>query len=107
MPQAAPDAPVPTLCRYLVKPGHESQFEEILTGHWRMLHDAGLSTDEPARLYRARDQAGNVAFIEFFSWKDTGSIQTAHETPAVMKLWEPMGALCSDMEFWNVAAIDA
>jgi hypothetical protein len=23
-----------------------------------------------------------------------------------MQLWEPMGALCEDMEFWEVEALD-
>ena len=95
---------VDTLCRYLVKPGKEQEFTEILARHWRTLRDAGLATGEPARLLRAEDKAGNVAFIEMFAWKDGNSAQTAHETPEVMRLWEPMGALCQDMEFWSVQA---
>ena len=100
------DGPVDTLCRYRVAPGKQKEFEDLLAGHWRTLHDAGLTTDEPARLLRAGDKAGNVAFIERFSWKTGQSAQTAHETPEVMRLWEPMGALCQDMEFWHVEAVD-
>ncbi len=96
------DGPVQTLCRYLIKPGREQQFKEVLDRHWQTLHDAGLTTDEPARVYRGEDKAGNVAFIEMFSWKTGDSAQTAHETPAVMRLWEPMGAFSEDMEFWHV-----
>ena len=45
--------------------------------------------------------AGNVAFVETFAWKSDDAARTAHETPEVMRLWEPMGALCADMEFWH------
>jgi hypothetical protein len=95
---------VDVLCRYRVKPGQEAAFSELLARHWQVLQQVGLATDEPARILRASDKAGNVAFVETFSWKEQGSSQTAHETPAVMQLWEPMGALCDDMEFWNVVA---
>lgn len=95
---------VDVACRYRVKPGKEEAFAELLARHWAVLHESGLATDEPARLLRGADHAGNVAFIELFSWKTQDSAQTAHETPQVMQLWEPMGALCDDMEFWNVCA---
>ena len=100
------NGPVDILCRYRVKSGHESEFQALLVKHWKVLHDAGLATDEPARLLRAADKAGNVAYIEQFSWLTDSSAQTANETPAVMQMWEPMGALCEDMEFWVVEALD-
>ncbi len=96
------NVPVETLCRYLVKPGMEREFQSILARHWKTLHEAGLATEQPAQLLRADDKAGNVAFIEIFHWRTADSAQMAHETPAVMRLWEPMGALCRDMEFWHV-----
>ena len=104
MPQN--DGPVDILCRYHVKPGKQQEFKDLLARHWHTLNDAGLATDEPARLFRAKDKAGNIAFIEMFSWKTGESAQTAHETPEVMRLWEPMGALCQDMEFWDVQALN-
>ena len=97
--------PVEVICRYRIKPGEQERFEELIARHWKTLHDVGLPTDEPARVYRGSDHAGNVAYVEMFSWKTEGSAQTAHETPAVMQLWEPMGALCEDMEFWHAEAI--
>ena len=99
------DGPVDIICRYHVKPGKEREFEDLLSRHWGTLHTVGLSTDQPARVFRAQDKAGNIAFIEMFTWKDQASVKTAHESPAVMQLWEPMGALCQDMEFWDVEAI--
>ena len=99
---AEADRSVEVLCRYRVKQGQEAAFAELLARHWQVLHGLGLTTEEPARLLKAGDHAGNVAFIEHFSWKTGDSAQTAHETPEVMRLWEPMGSLCEDMEFWDV-----
>lgn len=98
---------VDVLCRYRIKPGMEEEFSEILARHWPVLKELGLATDEPARILRAGDKAGNVAFVEMFAWKTGDSAQTAHETPEVMRLWEPMGSLCEDMEFWEVGAFGA
>ncbi len=102
----ASDQPVEVLCRYRLKPEVDHQFKQLLSAHWKKLHDLGFTTDEPARLTQARDQAGNVAYFESFSWKNIDAIQTAHETPEVMMAWEPMGALCDDMEFWHVQPIE-
>lgn len=99
--------PVPVMCRYRIKPGQAEAFREILVRHWSALHQLGLTTDEPAQLWSGGDMAGNVAFFESFAWKTGESSQTAHETPGVMQLWEPMGALCDDMEFWNVQPLSS
>lgn len=96
---------VDVICRYLVKAGKDGEFEDLLGRHWETLHALGLTTEEPAQLFRATDAAGNIAFVEMFAWKDSDSSQTAHETPTVMGLWEPMGALCRDMEFWHAQPI--
>lgn len=96
-----PSKPVDVLCRYLVKPGKEQAFLELLQRHWGVIHDAGLTTDQPARLIRAADQAGHKAFIEVFSWASAEAIQRAHQDARVMSMWEPMGALCESMEFWH------
>ena len=96
---------VDNLCRYLVKPGKEQAFLELLERHWDTIHRAGLTTDDPARLVRGTDQAGNVAFIELFSWISPEAIGRAHQDARVMSLWEPMGALCVSMEFWHGTTI--
>lgn len=99
------DGPVDMLCRYRVKKGKEAEFARLVHQHWGTLHRLGLATDRPARVVRGEDKAGNVAFVELFSWKSGASAHTAHQTPEVMRLWEPMGALCDDMEFWNAHAV--
>ena len=94
--------PIDTVCRYLVKKGHEAAFADLVRDHWGILNAQGLTTSAPARVLKVRDGAENTAFIEMFAWKDSESIQSAHESAAVMKAWEPMGALCENMEFWHV-----
>ena len=99
------DSPVEVVCRYLVKPGKSGAFEDLLKRHWSTLDGLGLTDGQPARLLRAGDKAGNTAYIERFAWRTGTSADTAHESPEVMMLWEPMGVLCQDMEFWNVEEI--
>lgn len=99
--------PVDMLCRYRVKKGKEKEFLALLQQHWKTLHSLGLASETPAKLIQCVDKAGNAAFVELFSWKNPQAPGAAHQTPGVMKLWEPMGALCDDMEFWNAHAINA
>jgi hypothetical protein len=81
------------ICTYRVKEGDEGRFVELLERHWPTLHGQGLVTDEPARAFRGKDESGKTYFVELFEWKDISAAETAHQTPAVMAVWEPMGAL--------------
>ena len=45
-------------------------------------------------------------YIEIFSWKTPDAPQTAHQTPEVMAVWEPMGALCEHMDFPEFEVLD-
>lgn len=92
---------VDVVCRYLVKPGKEADVRALLERHWDTLRGAGLTTERPATLVRGEDFSGRVAFVETFSWRDAEAVQQAHESPVVMRLWEPIGALCDSMEFWH------
>ena len=86
--------PVTVICTYRVKPGEEEAFVGLLERHWPTLRECGLVTDEPARVFRGQEQGGATTFNEIFAWKDERSPTTAHETPQIMAVWEPMGALC-------------
>ncbi len=97
--------PIDTVCRYRVKRGHEEEFERLLMTHWQVLSNCGFTTADPARIQRASDGAGNRAYLESFSWASRDAVEAAHESVEVMRHWEPMGALCEDMEFWNVEAL--
>jgi len=94
--------PVPMLCIYRVKTGREGEFASLLEKHWPTLHGAGLVTETPARWFRGSAPDGQTTktrFVELFEWKDGGSSDVAHQSPAVMSVWEPMGELAEGMEF--------
>ena len=95
-----------TICRYQVKSGKEAEMERLLARHWPTLHRAGLVTDEPARVYRGlpSEKPGDAhgaqsVYIELMSWKDENASNIAHQSPEVMAVWEPMGAICDHMDF--------
>jgi hypothetical protein len=94
--------PAEVMCIYRPKPGRASDFLKLLKKHWPTLRAAGLATGRVAKVSRSVDKEGKAFFIESFSWKDSSFPQVAHQTPAVMALWEPMGQLCEEMAFWTV-----
>lgn len=107
------DKPQTVICRYKVKPGKEGQMLELLKKHWPALHAAGLTTDDKPVIYRAipsgKPGGGHDApntFVEIFSWKTGASAGLAHQMPEVMAVWEPMGAICDDMDFPHFERID-
>lgn len=98
--------PVENLCYYKIDKADEAAFLALMEKHWPTLHAAGLATDEPARVFRAEDKKGNVVIIEFFAWKDEGGPRIAHQSPEVMQVWEPLGALTrGNMEFWATTPV--
>jgi hypothetical protein len=91
--------PVPTLVTYRAKPGKEESVQALVKSHWPTLHKLGLATSTPATIWRAQEKrSGKIAFIEFFEWKDEASSDVAHQTPEVMAIWEPMGAVLDGLE---------
>jgi hypothetical protein len=97
--------PVRMLCTYRIKDGKESEFLRLLEKHWPTLRSVGLATNDPAEVLRGSDKQGKTVFIEMFSWKDATAPDVAHQTPEVMSVWEPMGALADDMNFWAVESV--
>jgi hypothetical protein len=98
--------PLMNICRYKVKPGKQAEMERLLALHWPALHAAGLVTDEPARVYRglASGKPGDKhgaerSYVEIMTWKDESGPQLAHQDASVMAVWEPMGAICEEMDF--------
>jgi hypothetical protein len=94
------------ICRYTVKPGNEPEMLKLLAKHWPTLHRAGLVTDDRPLIFRGtpktgedRDAVGSNVFVEIFAWRDTKAVGTAHHSPEVMSVWEPMGQICERMEF--------
>jgi hypothetical protein len=97
--------PLRMFCTYRVKDGKEADFLKLLEKHWPTLHNQGLATGDPAQVFRTQDRAGRTIFVEMFSWKDEAAPDVAHQTPEVMSVWEPMGALTDEMNFWTIDSV--
>jgi quinol monooxygenase YgiN len=93
------------LCIYRIKDGKEEDFLRLLEKHWPTLQSVGLVTPEPAQVLRAADKGGKIVFVETFAWKDAKAPNVAHQTPEVMAVWEPMGALADEMNFLAVEPV--
>jgi hypothetical protein len=91
--------PVLTLVKYIPKSGSEDALVELVHRHWPTLRRLGLATASQPQLFRGVDkESGRVAVFELFEWMDASSSDTAHQTPEVMAVWEPMGPLLDGME---------
>lgn len=80
--------------------------EALLAKHWPALHAAGLTTDEPAQVFRGLpsgkpggEHGAEGTYVEIMTWKSRKSPELAHHMPEVMAVWEPMGAVCEEMDF--------
>lgn len=85
---------VTSLCIYRVKAGSESDFRKLLGKHWPTLLRVGLAADVPSTIYQGSEGEKQPLFVELLHWKDGTGAHRAHEIPAVMAVWEPMGQLC-------------
>jgi hypothetical protein len=97
--------PIPVLCIYRPRKGAEAEFLALLEKHWLTLEEASLVTGEPARVWRGSSRGEGAIFVEMFEWKDQKAVEAAHHSPALMAVWEPMGALCESMEFIDIAPV--
>jgi hypothetical protein len=100
------------ICQYTVKEGKEAEMEALLAKHYPALKKAGL-VEHPPVVYRGLSSGkpgGNHGaartFVEIFSWKDNNGPELAHQSPDVMAVWEPMGAICERMEFPHFVPLD-
>jgi hypothetical protein len=91
-------AKVGNIVLYRPKEGREHDLLELVKKHWAAAHSAGLTTDEPARVWRATDRrTGKVSFVERFFWIDEEASSRAHHHPGVQAVWVPMDAVLEDM----------
>jgi hypothetical protein len=99
------------ICTYRIKAGKEDDFANLLRGHWPTLRELELAENTPSQVFRGTDESGGTFFVEILIWKDSEMPNRAHEFPAVMAIWEPMGMCCEArlgrpaMEFPQVAAV--
>ena len=101
-PKVDPQAPVTCLCIYRVKAGEEPAFRALLAKHWPTLDKLGLVTKAPVKIHRSVDRQKRVCYIEVFTWVNAAAPDICHKTPAVMQVWEPMGAILDSMEFLDI-----
>jgi hypothetical protein len=107
------DHPQTVICRYTLKPGAEPRCcacSPVLadaaprrSGHrYAAARFRGLPSTADKGAAPRRSAA---VLIEIFAWKTSKSAESAHQSPAVMAIWEPMGALCEAMEFPHFEAV--
>jgi hypothetical protein len=98
-----PEAPVTNIVTYVPKQGKEAELLALVKQHEPALRKVGLVTAEPFKVWRAFDiRKGRVSFIEYFQWKDGNASDTAHQTPEVMAVWEPMGPVLEELTICEV-----
>ena len=97
--------PVPTLVIYRPKQGKEREMQALVEKHWPTLNRLGLVTRDPVKIWRATGKDGRPYFVEIFSWKEQGSSDIAHQTPDVMAMWEPMGAILEDLQIATIEPV--
>jgi quinol monooxygenase YgiN len=73
---------------YIVKKGHEAEFERILRKHWKVLQSEDLTTEK--RPFLLKDPESPTVYKEIFEWKNKNSLQKAHRSAKVQKIWKLM-----------------
>ena len=71
--------------------GKENELDALMQTHVDILRQEGLATSRKSIVMRAKD--GTV--IEVFEWKSAEAIQQAHNNPAVQKMWQAFGQVCT------------
>ena len=100
-----PAAPVANMVTYVPKPGKEAELLALVKNHEPALRKVGLVTAEPFKVWKAFDiRKQRVSFMEYFQWKDGHASDTAHQTPEVMAVWEPMGPILEELTICEVEA---
>jgi hypothetical protein len=77
------------IAAYRPKQGMERELLELTREHHGILDAEGLVTDRRPVIATAKD--GTI--VEVFEWKSTDAVASAHENPAVLKLWERYAAV--------------
>jgi hypothetical protein len=94
--------PVTMLVIYKAKQGAEDALYALVEKHWPTLNELGLVTQQPPKIWRATGKDGRVSWVEIFQWKDGSSSGIAHQSPEVMSIWEPMGAVLDDLQLLQI-----
>ena len=79
---------------YVVKKGREKEFEKILRRHWKVLRQEGLVTGQVPFLLL--DPENPSVYKEILQWKNQRSMQKAHDSAKVQKIWSQMKDLTQE-----------
>ena len=75
---------------YRPRPGQQEALRALMRTHVSTLRSVGLVSDREPIAVEAKD--GTI--IEIFEWASAEAIQTAHNHPVVLKMWEAYGQVC-------------
>ncbi len=78
------------IAMYRPKPGKLAELEELVRQHFPTLKRYGLTTDRDPFVGVAQD--GTI--LEIFEWVSQSAAKSAHDHPAVAKVWEAMAMVC-------------
>ena len=99
------DQPLSMLCTYVPKPGKEAELQRLLQAHGPTMIQLGLQAPGSSVVWKATSRNGTVKFVERMDWVNRQAPDLAHQHPAVMAMWEPIGALCDSMDFSPVEVV--
>jgi hypothetical protein len=74
---------------YKAKPGHETDLEKLIQQHVPILRELELITSRP----RLTMKSANGTYMEVIEWANIAAAESAHEHPAVAKIWEGMAVV--------------
>lgn len=99
--------PIRNLVLYRVKKGKEAEFLPLLKGHAPALTKSGLITSDGVQAWGAKNiRDGRFCYAETFTWIDAEAPELAHQSPDVMRVWEPMTPLLEELEILNLEPIE-
>ncbi len=84
---------------YRPKPGRDDALLALVKTHLPILRAEGLVGDGPALCGRAAD--GTV--VEIFTWLSQDAINTAHDNPQVLAMWDKFAEVCDYTVIADVA----
>jgi hypothetical protein len=83
---------------YKPKVGKLTELEALVRRHFPTLKEYGLTTGRESFIGRSTDGT----LIEVFEWASAEAAKSAHDHPAVAKVWEAMAMVC---EFSTLGAL--
>lgn len=86
---------------YRANPGKDVELLHLIKEHFPTLQKYGLTTDHPP--FVAQSSSGT--YLEIFEWKNADAAKSAHDHPAIAKIWEAMGMICTFEKLSNLPEI--